>query len=382
MLLLLSVMILFFSCTQQKQNVLHGKIEGLEVGDKIILSVEDPNSSSWIATDSTIIEKAGEFTLTTKVSGSSVQLTPLKTGEEFNPSDTQAPNTFLEGYANLNVSGDADDWYYTIKVTGGLFDHPDMQEINHLTDSLRFLHKEGAALRKKARETQDEELYSKGEALYRQANQIADIVKSLNNDFVKKHFDMAYSADLLRYNYDIMKDINKYEEAFKAFTPLVQNSPAGILIKNYITNVHASGIGAIAPDFNLKSLDNQNITLSGFREKYILLDFWGSWCGPCRESSPLLVELYNNLKENEANIEFIGIACNEQNDENWIAAVESDKLAWIQLNDAHVKNTQSIQKQYAIKGVPTCVLISPDGKIIYKEHPLKIIPKVKEIFGL
>jgi thiol-disulfide isomerase/thioredoxin len=234
---------------------------------------------------------------------------------------------------------------------------------------------------KKARETQDNELLNKARALWLQSNQIANIMDSLNNDFIKSHPDMAHSATLLRGNSKLMEDIDKYEEAFNAFSPSVQNSPAGILIKNYITNVRVSGIGAIAPDFSLKALDNRDITLSEFRGKYILLDFWGSWCGPCRESSPLLVELYNKLKANEANIEFIGIACSEQNDKNWIAAIENDKLAWIQLNDAHAKNTQSIRKQYAINGVPTCILISPDGKIIYKEYPGTIIPKIQEIFG-
>jgi thiol-disulfide isomerase/thioredoxin len=153
-----------------------------------------------------------------------------------------------------------------------------------------------------------------------------------------------------------------------------------VLVENYIASVRASEPGAVAPDFSLKALDGQEVALSGFRGKYVLLDFWGSWCGPCRESSPMLVSLYKSLKEKGANIEFIGIACSEQDDADWTTAIENDNLAWIHLNDSHSEKGKSIQKQYAIFAVPTTVLISPEGAIVYKEHPLRIIPKVSELF--
>ncbi|MDR3366396.1 MAG: hypothetical protein LBO71_05475, partial [Prevotellaceae bacterium] len=81
--------------------------------------------------------------------------------------------------------------------------------------------------------------------------------------------------------------------------------------------------------------------------------------------------------KNNANIEFIGIACSEQSDEKWTKAIENDKLTWIHLNDSHSENGKSIQKQYAIRGVPTAMLVSPEGAILYREHPVSIIPKVK-----
>lgn len=96
----------------------------------------------------------------------------------------------------------------------------------------------------------------------------------------------------------------------------------------------------------------------------------------------MLAELYGNLQAKNADIEFIGIACNEQSDTSWTKAIEDDKLTWIQLNDAHSEKSKSIQKQYAVRGVPTCLLIGPDGKILYKEHPVRIIPKVKELLEI
>jgi hypothetical protein len=75
------VVLWIISCVNEPQNVIKGEVEGLEVGDKVILSVEDIEGSLWIAVDSAIVSKAGEFTLTTKVSGSAVQLAYLKAGK-------------------------------------------------------------------------------------------------------------------------------------------------------------------------------------------------------------------------------------------------------------------------------------------------------------
>jgi thiol-disulfide isomerase/thioredoxin len=386
LLLLFAAALLFaLACSREKQNIIKGQIEGLVAGDRIILTVEDPGGSSWVAVDSTVVTQTGKFTLKTKVSDNYVRLTRLNAEEKFNDELTGArplfANYFLEAYATLHVTGSVDAWNY-LKITGGIYDEPDMQEYNRITDSTMVDFKAGFTLLEQSRETGDTASRHKAIALINQVGGILNSAKeALENEFVKKHPDKAYSAALIRYDYELMKDIDKYEAAFHSLSPAVQNSPSGLLIKNYIASTRASEVGATAPDFSLKALDGQEITLSKYRGKYILLDFWGSWCGPCRESSPLLVKLYKRLKEKGANIEFIGIACSEQQDANWTAAIEMDHLTWIHLNDRHSGKGRSIQKRYSILGVPTCVLVSPEGTIVYKDHPIRIIPKVEELFS-
>jgi thiol-disulfide isomerase/thioredoxin len=381
--ILVCVVALLFTaaCSTGKQNIIKGKIDGLEIGDRIILLVEDPEGSVWTAwtpVDSTVVTKAGEFTLKTKVGDCDVKLIRVKAGEKYAAANSPYPPCFLDAYATLHITGSVDNWRY-LKIIGGLYDYPDMQEIKRITDSGLTIQNEGVALLEQLRKTADIALQSKAIALIDQSNDILSSTKALEKEFVKNNPDKAYSARLIRNDNDLRKDVDKYEEAFLALSPAVQNSRAGVLVKSDIAGMRASVVGVTAPDFSLTALDGQEVTLSNYRGKYILLDFWGSWCGPCRESSPLLVALYTSLKEKEANIEFIGIACDDHYDADWIAAIERDHLAWIHLNDAHSKG-KSIQKQYGVLGVPTCILISPEGTIVYKEHPVRIIPKVKALF--
>jgi thiol-disulfide isomerase/thioredoxin len=147
--------------------------------------------------------------------------------------------------------------------------------------------------------------------------------------------------------------------------------------------IHAqNNAGDMASDFTAKALDGKDITLSKFKGKYVLIDFWGSWCGPCRKASPLMVELYKQTKEKKLNIEFVSIAINERNDDIWKKAIQDDKLTWVQINNSHLPQKNNIAAQYQIRGVPTCILISPEGRILYRAHPVTLIPKIKEMFAI
>ena len=125
-------------------------------------------------------------------------------------------------------------------------------------------------------------------------------------------------------------------------------------------------IGSIASDFTRTALTGEQIKLSDFLGSYVLLDFWGSWCSPCRASHPHLVELYQ--KYNPKGLVMIGIAQESGRDielmrEKWSTAVKEDGLPWIQVLENDDK-TNSITRSYNITSVPTKVIISPEGKII------------------
>lgn len=119
-------------------------------------------------------------------------------------------------------------------------------------------------------------------------------------------------------------------------------------------------IGSIAPDFSLPDPGGKLIHLSDFRGKYLFLDFWGSWCLPCRKENPELVKIYNQFKDH--NFEILGIAFDKKKDK-WIDAIESDGLEWPQVSDLKYFDSEMIGLYY-IENVPATMLLDPEGKII------------------
>lgn len=141
-----------------------------------------------------------------------------------------------------------------------------------------------------------------------------------------------------------------------------------------ITGDIASEIGGQLPDgspFSLKDLHG----------KYILLDFWGSWCGPCRQTHPQLVELYNRFQnqhfKDSSGFEIVSIGV-EQNRENWSSAIQSDGLSWPYHLLAIGDFDTPIIKAYNVKQIPTKFLINPEGIIIAVDPTLDEVAKILE----
>ena len=115
--------------------------------------------------------------------------------------------------------------------------------------------------------------------------------------------------------------------------------------------------GETAPDITLPDLNGKSLSLSSLRGKYVVLDFWGSWCIWCIRGIPKMKEYYEKY---QGKFEILGIDCNDT-EEAWRAAVEKHQLPWL-----HVYNAKDpkLLKEYGIRGFPTKIVVAPDGKII------------------
>ena len=115
-----------------------------------------------------------------------------------------------------------------------------------------------------------------------------------------------------------------------------------------------------APDLIMDDLNGKPLSISSFKGKYLLVDFWASWCGPCRQENPNVVKAYNLYKGK--NFEILGVSL-DKSKSAWMQAIEKDKLNWPQMSD--LKEWQSIAVgAYKIEGIPFNVLLNPEGKII------------------
>lgn len=139
--------------------------------------------------------------------------------------------------------------------------------------------------------------------------------------------------------------------------------------------------GMPAPDFTLQTPDGGTLSLSDLRGKYVILDFWASWCAPCRASFPAMKEIYAQYKGR--GLEILGIS-NDSRREDWLRALEQDQLPWKQVIDEFPEEYAPALAAtlYAVPYLPTLILIDPDGKIVGKlDGEPAVKAKLAEIFG-
>ncbi|WP_421944291.1 TlpA family protein disulfide reductase [Pedobacter sp.] len=149
---------------------------------------------------------------------------------------------------------------------------------------------------------------------------------------------------------------------FHNFTPEIKNTDYGKNIETFIRLNKEIKIGGQFADFEQTNTNGKKIRLSDFKGKYVLLDFWGSWCLPCREESPNLVKVYKAYKARE--FEILGVAADE-NKQSWLKAVKEDKMTWENVCDLKGDKNEAALI-YGISAYPTNYLINEKGIIVAK----------------
>lgn len=157
-------------------------------------------------------------------------------------------------------------------------------------------------------------------------------------------------------------DVSEIEPMFLQLSASVQNTLTGKEFHKFLMDRQNLTNGAKAPDFVQNDTAGRPVSLSSFKGKYVLLDFWASWCGPCREANPGLVKIHQQFKGKSFDI--LGISLDDiDRKEAWLKAIKQDSLTWTQVSDLkHWEN--QVVKLYGVKAIPQNFLIDPKGVII------------------
>lgn len=159
-------------------------------------------------------------------------------------------------------------------------------------------------------------------------------------------------------------DADKVEPFFNKLSAEQQNSASGIAYKGRIETAKTLGIGKIAPEFSQNDTLGNTVALSSLRGKYLLVDFWASWCGPCRRENPNVVKAFNKFKDKGFTV--LGISLDQPGaKDNWMKAIHDDGLTWNHVSDLQFWNN-AVAKQYGIQAIPQNLLLDPQGKIVAK----------------
>ena len=121
-------------------------------------------------------------------------------------------------------------------------------------------------------------------------------------------------------------------------------------------------VGKQAPEISLPDTEGKEVTLSSFRGKYVLVDFWASWCGPCRRENPNVVDAYNKFRGK--NFTILGVSLDRPGQkDNWLKAIKDDNLTWTHISDLKFWQSEVVPL-YNVQSIPFNVLVDPQGKVV------------------
>lgn len=360
LVLLVASAIAFSSCKKESGFTINGKINSDETGWVYLQKVQD---NKLVSIDSVEVSK-GAFTFKGKLEFPDMYYIKFSNQEQFLP-------IFLEN-SKINVDFNTEN-IESSKVTGStehaLFDKYRETESTYRKqlDGIYENYKNAAQAGNEVEINRYENQY----------DSVENILNNITKDFIMQNPSSAVAPMLAWqkvYNYSLeeLKNINntlsKSLEKSENYQKLLERA-------TILENVQ---VGKTAPDFTLNDTANKPVKLSEFKGKYVLLDFWASWCGPCRRENPNVVENFN--KYNQKDFTVFGVSL-DNNRTDWIEAIHHDKLTWSHVSDLQGwKNV--VAKQYGVMSIPSSFLIDPNGVIIGKDlKGDELAKKLEEIFA-
>lgn len=347
-------LLVFFGCSPTEENGSEGastfEMSGIvENADSLQVKLQKRIDGEWVVEDSVLIVDKG-FTLTGNIGLPELFYLSIGNGKSY-------VRVFAEAAAKINITANADS-LNKATVTGSSI-HDKFEVYN---DGLKSYNTKIKALYPQyelADSLSDKEMEAKLDSIY---EVIADEKSAYTKSIILENLTNPLAPYLTN---SIYYDDSKLEEMtalVDKFDTAIDSSLYTIKLKKMMDIWKKTAVGQIAIDFSQNDTTGTSVTLSSLRGQYVLIDFWASWCGPCRAENPNVVKLYNEL--HDKGFEIIGVSFDTKR-KNWLKAIGDDKLSWYQVSDLKGWKNE-VGGLYSVRSIPHTILLDKDGVIIAK----------------
>lgn len=353
---LIILAVLFFSNgyaqdKNKKSFTLRGRISNAK--NSVLYLKETKPLTDAAYSDSTLTDEAGNFSISGVIQEPRMLTLKIKGRKSLAESAT----FIADNHAVMTMEGLADSLYKS-EIKGS-------EEHSLLTEFSAAYQKEMADFSKEVYKIYQEAKNRNDSVTMKRESGIANLKVTdkacqMLTVFIGANPSRALSLELI----DMLMKYSRLKTA-DSLMQLIEKTPAGEYalsqrLRKRIDILKRLQIGAIAPEFSQPDTAGRQVSLSAFRGKYVLVDFWASWCVPCRAENPHVLKAYEKYKE--SNFTVLGVSLDHDR-KSWINAIHQDKLPWMQLSDLKGFDNEA-GKLYAVSSIPANYLLDPQGKIV------------------
>lgn len=332
---------------------INGKLSTNELPVTIFLRY---NKTGTFVKDS-VISKDGTFQFKGSVKYPVNAVLSAKYPNEAAPSIMNMPDEHAFYLENTNVTVSATGKITAATVNGGKAQSEYLELKRRLQPMEQRMAPLSAQMRKYFQENNEEAR----KALFPQLAAIRKEMTSTEEAFIKDHPDSYVSLNMVNMRGSVI-DPAAFEPLFNQLSNKMKETPVGKELSRRLAIAKKTDVGQSFIDFALNDTEGKTITLGAQKGKYVLLDFWASWCGPCRAENPHVLKAYHRFKEK--NFDVVAVSLDDKKDA-WLKAIREDGMPWIHLSD--LKGFESaVAKEYGIRAIPQNFLLDPEGRIVAK----------------